>query len=275
MLSLRDLQKQFDCALFDDASDAAASLISGCESDCADSAAIDAQARIAIYRNNLREGFRKALALEFPVIERLVGDGYFRQLALWFQAEHPSRAGDLHPIGAPFAQFLHSRFADTQYAYLPDVARLEWAYQQASVAADAPPFDPAALRNVPQEAYGQLRFVLHPACGLLRSPYPIVRIWAVNQPGASGDGVVDLSSGADYVLVRRAAEGVEIRRITESDFAILDAFSTGAVLADVLDAAFAIDPGFNLGAALRRFIGLGVLAATPTSCSTIRGETSP
>src|SRR6267142_5408469 len=141
MLPLRDLQMRFDDALFDAAPDAAAPWILGCDNGA------DSRARLAIYRNNLHEGFRKTLALEFPVIERLVGEDYFRQLALSFLAEHPSRCGDLHPIGEPFARFLLQRFEDTQYAYLPDVATLEWAYQQSSMAADAPAFEPAALRD--------------------------------------------------------------------------------------------------------------------------------
>jgi hypothetical protein len=275
LLPLRELQRRFDSALFDDVPGEAAPWILDCEGEAAEVATIDAHARIAIYRNNLREGFRKALVLEFPVLERLVGEDYFRQLALSFQAEQPSRAGDLYPIGEPFEHFLRLRFQDTQFAYLSDVAALEWAYQQSLVAADAPPFDVATLREIPPEAYGRLRFTLHPACGLVRSSYPVVRIWAMNQPDATGDGVVDLSSGADFVLLRRAAEGVEMRRITAADFAILDAFSKGAVLADGLETAYSIDPDFNLGDALRHFIGLGVLAATATTHSTTSGETSP
>ena len=275
MLPLRELQQRFDSALFDGASDTAAPWIRGCESDSADGASIDAHARIAIYRNNLREGFRKALALEFPVIERLVGEDYFHQLALAFLAEYPSRAGDLHPIGEPFARFLQSRFEDTPYAYMTDVATLEWAYQQSAIAADAPLFDVASLRDIPPEAYGQLRFSLHPACGLVRSPYPVVRIWAVNQPEAPGDEVVDLSSGADFVLIRRAAEGVEMRRIAAAEFAILHAFSQWALLADALEQARALDPHFDLGEALRRFISLGVLAAAHITHSTSPGVTPP
>ena len=275
MLPLRELQQRFDSALFDEATDAAAPWIRGCESDSADGAAIDAHARMAIYRNNLREGFRKALAFEFPVIERLVGADYFRQLALSFLAEHPSRAGDLHPIGEPFAQFLHSRFEATPYAYMTDVAALEWAYQQSLIAADAPHFDIATLRHVPPEAYGQLRFCLHPACGLVRSSYPILRIWTVNQTEATGEEVVDLASGADLVLIRRAAEGVEMRRIAAADFAILQAFSRLSLLSDALELARAVDPDLDLGEALRRFISLGVLAAAHLTHSTSPGVTPP
>jgi hypothetical protein len=269
MLPLRDLQKRFDRALFDDAPDAVAPWIRACDTGA------DSRAQLAIYRNNLREGFRKALALGFPVIVRLVGADCFRQLALSFQAEHPSRSGDLHPIGEPFAQFLHLRFDDTQYAYLSDVAALEWAYQQSFVAADAPPFDPEALREVPPHLYGQLRFTLHPSCGLVQSPYPVLRIWAVNQSDVADGEVVDLSSGGNFVLIRRAAEGVEMRRITAADFAILDAFSRGTVLGDALETAFAVDPDFNPGDALRRFIGLGALTATPSIHPLSFGEAPP
>ncbi len=129
-MRLHDMQKRFASALFDDAPEAVAPWIRSCESEPGKGVAIDSHARLSIYRNNLREGFRKALSLEFPVIERLVGEEYFRQLALSFLAEHPSRAGDLHPIGEPFAQFLRQRFEATRYAYLPDVATLEWAHQQ-------------------------------------------------------------------------------------------------------------------------------------------------
>lgn len=275
MLPLRELQRRFDSALFDDPSSVAATWVRDTESDSADGAPIDPDARIAIYRNNLREGFRKALALEFPVIERLVGEDYFRQLALSFLAEHPSRAGDLHPIGEPFARFLQTRFAATPYEYMADVATLEWAYQQSAIAADAAPFEVASLRDIAPEAYGQLCFPLHPACGLVRSPYPVLRIWAVNQPDASGDEIVDLSSGADFVLLRRDAQGVEMRRITAADFAILQAFSRQVPLAQSLEQARALDPEFDLGEALRRFISLGVLAAAHLTHSTSSGATLP
>jgi len=60
MLPLRDLQKLFAGALFDYAPDAVAPRIHGSETEAAQGVAIDAHARLAIYRNNLHEGFRKA-----------------------------------------------------------------------------------------------------------------------------------------------------------------------------------------------------------------------
>jgi hypothetical protein len=97
----------------------------------------------------------------------------------------------------------------------------------------------------------------------------------VNQTEATGDEFVDLSSGGDFVIIRRAAQGVEMRRTTAADFAILQAFSRQSLLADALEQARALDPDFDLGEALRRFISLGVLTAAHLAHSTSPGVTPP
>jgi hypothetical protein len=247
--SLLELQQRVCAALFDAAVEPAALLIR-------DDGIAGAE-RLAIYRNNLREGFRKTLALEFPVIERLVGDAYFRQLALEFQARHPSRSGDLHHVGAPFASYLTQRFADTKYAYLVDLARLEWAREQALVAADAPPLGPGRLRVFDPESYGALQCTLHPACALVSSAYPILRIWQMHQPGAQLQNI-DPSSGGENVLVHRGRDGSELHLLSPACFAWLEALDGGAPLGKALDSALLIDGDFDLGAALARMFALGV-----------------
>jgi hypothetical protein len=92
--------------------------------------------RLRIYRNNAYEGFRGALAGAYPVVERLVGQGCFRGLALAYLHGYPSLAGDLADYGQNFAELLDSRYAQSAFAYLSDVARL-WAYQNVMVAANA------------------------------------------------------------------------------------------------------------------------------------------
>lgn len=262
MLVLRELQQELSAALFEPS--AGSPLLDDIVVD-----GISAQQRLDIHRNNLREGFRKALALEFPVIERLVGSDYFGQLAREFLAAHPSRQGDLHHIGAPFPFFLTRRFADSDYAYLPDVARLEWAVEEAGIAADAQPFDPASLQAVQADEYARLRFALHPACRLVRSRYPILQIWQANQPGRSAEEIIDLSQQSESVLVHRTfvgqpgngrtAAGVELLKLHPTRFAFLEALEAGFDLGTALESAHLHDPQFEPGAALRTFIQMGVL----------------
>jgi hypothetical protein len=264
--ALHELQREFVAALFaqERGDDVELRLASAITED-----GIEAGLRLDIYRNNLHEGFRKALTLEFPVIERLVGEGYFRQLSQDFLAAHPSRGGDLHYIGERFADFLEQRFCDTQYAYLPDVARLEWAIEESAIAAHADPFDVQTLRQIGADEYGKLRFTLHPTCRLVRSAYPVMRIWESNQSADSGE-IVDVGSGGEYVLVHRQHLRVELDRLSAAEYTLLEALAAGFDLSAALETvrervtsridAAAPVADFDLGAALRRFISVSALA---------------
>jgi hypothetical protein len=251
MQTLRELQRHFGAALFDSAPEAIMPWI------CGDG--LDVESRIRIYRNNLRQGFLKTLALEFPVIQRLVGEDYFHQLALLFQANHPSRSGNLDHVGQQFPQFLVTLLGRTRYSYLSDVAALEWAYLVSMGAPEATPLDPSVLLKFSPDTFSELRFTLHPACRLMRSAYPVLRIWQVNQSEAAETEVIDLDSGPDQILVRRGADEVELHRLPRGDFALLTALANEATLGDAFDAACGTDPRFNVGEALCRAVALGVL----------------
>lgn len=251
MPTLHELQRRFAAALFDDEPD---ELGADIRTD-----GIEPALRLGIYRSHLHACFVRALALEFPVIERLVGGSYFRRLGLDFQAAHPSRAGNLHHIGTPFAAFLRQRFSGGPYDYLADVAALEWAYQESMIASDARAFDPDALRRIDPADYAQLHFGFHPACRLLSSAYPVLNIWRANQPNAAAGPVIDLASGATRVLVHRRGQAVEFHLLTAAGYALLAALAQDSSLGAAMDAAQKADAAFDLGRALRQFVALGAL----------------
>jgi hypothetical protein len=253
MPTLRKLQQRFAAALFDDRREALN------EEICADG--IDVSERIAIYRNQLHAVFTRTLGLEFPVIEQLVGGGFFRRLGTEFQAAHPSRAGDLQHIGAPFAAYLKERFRGGAYDYLADVAALEWALQECMVAPEMAAFDPQVLRGIDAADYAQLHFAMNPACRLVSSAYPVLAIWRANQPGAATSEIIDLANGPTRVLMQRSAQSVEFHSLTLPEFSLLDALARDFCLGDALEAALRCDAAFDLGAALRRFVTAGALTA--------------
>lgn len=261
MPPLRELQELVAAHLFGEEPD---SVLAWIRAD-----GIDPAARLGIYRNNLQQGFHKTLALEYPVICRLVGTDYFRQLTRAFLERHPSRSGDLHHVGAAFSSFLRRRFVDSEYLYLADVAALEWAYQECLLAEEVEPLDPGTLRNVPAPSHGLLRFSLRPSCRLVQSPFPILRIWQVNQPESTAEEIIDLDSGPDFLLVFRRQGGVYFHRIHQDDFRLLAALAAGSSLAEALDLIVASSPKFDLGAALRRCIAWAVFARIPSSHDTV------
>lgn len=149
---------------------------------------------VSVHRNNWRSNLTNALRATYPVIERLVGVDFFGYTASCFIDAHPSRSANLEDYGAEFAEFLRAFPAAQSLPYLADVAVLEAAIEAALVADEG-------------VAYA------------VSSPFPILRIWQVNQPGWEGDEQVDLDTGANYLCVHRIDDDVLIEPIAADNFA--------------------------------------------------------
>lgn len=251
MLPLRQLQLDFARALFGETS---ASLT---ESILA--SGLDAGRRVDIYRNNVFSNLREALRAVYPVIERLVGEEFFRHAANGFISRQASTSGDIEDYGMQFAEFLAQFPAARVLAYLPDTARLEWACHQIFYAADHAPLPLEKLAGVPPEHFGLLRFRMHPASALLASDYPVHRIWEVNQPGFEGDPAVDLSQGGAKLLIRRPRFQMELQPLGTGEFAMLESLAAGRTVAEAYAQAAQAEAAFDLDPFLQRHLAGGTL----------------
>jgi len=254
MPSLHDLQRGFCAAtLFgDDAALASLGIATG---------ALDARSRIAVYRNNVFGNYRKVLAATYPVVRRLVGGPFFDAAVEHFVRAYPSTRGDVNHYGGDFAIFLAGYAPARALAYLPDVARLEWAIDQAAIAADASFMNLTALAAVAPELLSELRMCTHPSLHLLESKFPLLAIWRSNQSGDERDGYVDVSVGGEVLLVARATDGVTIERISRGEHVLLTALSANRTLGIAAEEAAAADAHFDLSTTLPRLVGSQVLVA--------------
>lgn len=254
MPSLGELQRAFSAAtLFaDTAATVRLGIVAG---------SLDAEARLVVYRNNVLGNYRHALAATYPVVRRLIGAPFFDAAIESFVRAYPSTHGDVNRYGAAVSRFLVTYPPARAFAYLPDVARLEWAIDQANIAGEAPAFDLDALARVPLEAMGELRFSLHPSAQILRSPHPIFRIWQVNRPGHLGNGRIDPGEGDEALLVRRAPEGVLVERLGAAAHAFLAALLRKRSLADAQRRAMAVEPSFDLAATLKGHVAAQTIVA--------------
>lgn len=237
MPSLRDHQLEFARAVYDGTSIAENRLraygLSGAR-------------RLQVYHNNIFAGLTGALHAIYPVIKRLVGTEFFDHAARQYIGRHPSTSGNLHDFGREFPAFLATFPGADDLAYLPDVARLEWACHRVFHAAECVPLDLAVLATVAPADYGHLRWRLHPACRLLVSDFPILRIWQVNQDDAGCTGTVDLSTSGTRLLVIRRRLDIELEILAPGEHALLRALGDESTFEDACDRALAADPGFDI-----------------------------
>lgn len=242
---LRELQQAFADGVWNDAPAALAHIRDG---------AFPAARHLQVYRHNTFANLTDALAANFPVVRRLVGEGFFEYAADSYIRRHPPRSGNLHDFGGDFADFLAAFPAAQSLPYLPDVAHLEWAWQEAYHAGEAHPLSLDALAAVAPAHYGSLVFQLHPSARLLASDYPVLRIWQVNQPDFEGDQVVDLAEGAVRLLVARRGLDVEIEPLTAGEYVWLTALAAGRPLAAATETALTAAANFDVAAAMQRHV---------------------
>ena len=196
-------------------------------------AAVAVADRLAVYRNNARQFFRTALALTYPVLQRRVGEDYFRQLATEFRKVHPSRSGDLHWVGAEFPAWLETRLRDSEYAWLADLAQLEWASEEAAAAATRAPVTLQALAVIPPESLDGVRLRLQPSLRLVASRWPVWSVWNANQ--VEGADPVDLNAGPEQcACVGTIDAGVAVFRLGVEAYGLLAELRRDASLADAL-----------------------------------------
>src|SRR5438093_9414260 len=128
--------------------------------------------RLRIYRNTFRSVLVASLRMSYPAVDRLVGRDFFDEAAREFAIAHAPRSGCLDDFGERFADFLAALPAASALAYLPHVARFEWALSVAAHAPDAPVLKADALAAVDAAAHGRLCFAAHPSVTLLDLAYP-------------------------------------------------------------------------------------------------------
>lgn len=221
--------------------------------------------RFAVYRNNVVVSLVNALRTKFPATERIVGDEFFAAMARIYVTAHPPRSKILHTYGDDFGDFIAAFEPASGVPYLADVARLEAARTRAYHAADAQPLAAEAFSNIDPQSVGTLRLTLHPSLQVLRSPHPVVTVWAMNA-GEIELGPVDLDAAEDALILRPALT-VTVRGLPPGGAVFVLALSSGATLAEAAANAASADPRFDLTANLAGLVGSGAVSAFTPACA--------
>jgi len=221
----------------------------------------DAARRLTVHRTTIDAGLGANLAGAFPALRRVVGAMIFAQLSADFIAKHPPREPVLSAYGRGFPAFIAAQPIAASLPYLHDLARLEWERQESFHAADAAPLDAGHLRNDP-DALATMRLRVHPAARVLSSPFPIHRIWRLNQADVETKDIpsVDMTV-AEHVAVTRPAAEVVTRQISLADATLVRAIAGGASLSEAVEAAFAVSHDFDVTQALAGHFANGTFSS--------------
>src|SRR5690606_33849612 len=153
-----------------------------------------------------------ALASSFPAVRRLVGEDFFNAAAAAYFAAAPPRLRTLVAYGESFPRFLETMPSAMATPYLGDVARLDRAWLEAHIAAEAPALAPGDLAHLDADALAAAHVTLHPSARLVHCGWRIHDIWVANRAdGPAAQAQHTLTRGAQAVLVWRHGGEVQHR----------------------------------------------------------------
>ena len=216
---------------------------------------VPATKRFDVYRNNVAVSLTDALETAFPVVEKLVGNQFFRAMAGVYLRAHPPKSPVMMFYGADMPAFLAGFEPAQSVPYLPDVARLELALRHSYHAADAAPVAPDSLGNLAPDTLPHVTFAFAPAVHVIPSTYPLHSIWWSNTHGG------DVAKIAQPVLVTRPEFDPAVDALTPDQVAVLNGLMQGETLGIAIRHGGA---GFDLGPLLGLLLSRNAITSLKT-----------
>lgn len=209
---------------------------------------LDPALRLQVYRNNTFISLTEALAATYPVVCRLVARRFFDFAATAYIRENLPDRPCLFEYGASFPDFLAAFRPAADLAYLPDVARLEWAFNVVRNAPPAAPLAAGALFAAAQAHGAALLAEFDPAVRYLASEWAVDAIWRTNQELESAE---QSFAGPVRLEIRRTPDGIVCRRLDAPTWGLRARLQAGVRLDAAAEAALAEAPQLDLAGALR------------------------
>lgn len=205
---------------------------------------IPLERRLNVYRNNIITSLSTVIVDSFPLLNKLVGEDFLRGMAREFIYQNPPQKGVLNHLGRGFDNFIANFKPAQSLPFLPDVARLEIAMNDAYYAPNNKALTFEELGNIPEDSLADVHLALSPHVTLIKSDFPLPEIKAMCD-ATEDDIKPDMEKGIT-LLVSRPDKKVNLREITDAEFDILSALQSGDTLGEAFEKTLTQHTDFNL-----------------------------
>ncbi len=208
---------------------------------------------------------QRTLAAAYPVVAQLVGAESLADLsrALWHA--HPPTKGDLSLWGAELPEFLANSSQLADEAFLPDVAKAEWALHLCANAPDVP-INPSSWVLLTTDDPTSLHLYLAPGIGVVHSRWPVVSILSAHllgSPTLKEVGAQLRAGDAQETLVWRSDLQPNFRKAMPGESGFLSQLRGGVTLGHALDENQALDFAQWFPMAVQSKLVVGVRSQIP------------
>ena len=251
-MNLRDLQLSFSQEILFGQDSGVQPLIHAGE--------FDSVRRLQIYRNNIRSTLTESLQAIFSVTEAMVGSDYFNFLARQYVIDHPPEEGNIHQFGNQFPQYVQTVEGLENFAYLADIALIDWACHTAYHASSAPSVGVDYLAQFAPDEYENLLLHQHPSVTILSSSFPVFDIWNFALKSSEETQVPDMNAAGQYVLIVCNDLTVEVINLERELFHLLEMSKQNCLLGSMLAYIIDSNSAYNLETGLHKLFSTGAIS---------------
>jgi hypothetical protein len=201
------------------------------------SATLEADERLAIYREMVFLRFHDSLAEDYPAIHRVLGEDDFQALVRGYLDRYPSRSFTLDHAGKDLPRFVAEASQLPHQALVKDLARLEWAVHQSFHADRAAVLTAGVIGQIPLELWTEARLRLAPATEVLAFDHGVSAILSSLSQEAD---LPSLEPQRSWCAVWRRDNVVWRQTLSEPMHAVLSTFARGGTIAEAVSEAEAL-----------------------------------
>ncbi|HEX4648592.1 MAG TPA: DNA-binding domain-containing protein [Steroidobacteraceae bacterium] len=189
-------------------------------------ARVPVETRLAIYARAYSSRLAEALASNYPVLAKLLGEADFDTLASAYVSAHESSCFSIRYYGGALAEFLTTHPDYAAAPVLAELARWEWTMTEVFDAADATPLAHAELARIEPQQWAALRFSFHPSLRRLSLSWNAPQTWQA-LTGDAERPPASLSGAPVQWLLWRQGLSTYFRSLAATEAAVLDAAREG------------------------------------------------
>jgi len=182
--------------------------------------------RLAIYGNAYRSRLAETLQNHYPALAALLGAQEFAALCSAYIEAHDSTFASIRFYGGELATFVSAGLKHESVPLLAELAQWEWAMNAVFDAADAEPIGVQALAAVAPEAWGGLKFELHPSLRRLDLGWNAPQLWKALTGATPAPEAAKADEVVAWLLWRRELQ-IYFRPLPAAEAQALDAAGNG------------------------------------------------
>lgn len=194
-----------------------------------------AEAKLNIYRHSISHSHVDTLISIFPVCAAIVGERLFAQWGRNYFWGSTSCHQDLNNYGDSFPEFITQLIGSStnlnEFGYLPDLAQLEYAWNQALFCADDPSFDFEQFKQH-SSATENMQFQVSSSVFLMQSNYPIFEIFESHRNSRLCSSIAAIKE-PEIICISRPELTPLAALISRQQYALLKACRQGLTLGEI------------------------------------------